>query len=458
MEKKDYGIEVRIFERKGDYQNFISEYGLHESQWEIIRGINKTEGHVRTYFETNYKTTRKVIEDLLIEGIIEKSYNNRIRKGNEDDSQMAKTLFDMKEKLTELSKRKTDIDKYDEQIRLINIFTDKMGEYKRIFEEKKKTENELMRCLRVCRMRLAGERAKTEELGNRKEELAAHINEIKRRTAIAEIETETVELEQLEKLIAETAAEKETLLSSYDRLKENLRYVKAASDYFDYVENKARYDELKELISNSTWNREDVLKELSELAAFKKTIVDRKTTELEARIDEIKTLTEKVCAERDEAADKKLNVYGEINKNQGQLKQLKNEIEELNKNTDELMLRCNLTSNAGIEDIISKAEDMLKSSDKALSGYTSHISEEENNISDLNREYLKTETEISFIKNDIATSPSSLILSITISFIEASSFKTSTVFNSLISTTVPSVIVIVLKLISSTPALSFATN
>lgn len=62
------------------------------------------------------------------------------------------------------------------------------------------------------------------------------------------------------------------------------------------------------------------------------------------------------------------------------------------------MLRCNLTSNAGIEDIISKAEDMLKSSDKALSGYTSHISEEENNISDLNREYLKTETEISFIK------------------------------------------------------------
>lgn len=247
-------------------------------------------------------------------------------------------------------------------------------------------------------MRLAGERAKIEELCNRKEELAAHINEIKRRTAIAEIETETVELEQLEKLIAETAAEKETLLSSYDRLKENLRYVKAASDYFDYVENKARYDELKELISNSTWNREDVLKELSELAAFKKTIVDRKTTELEARIDEIKTLTEKVCTERDEAADKKLNVYGEINKNQGQLKQLKNEIEELNKNTDELMLRCNLTSNAGIEDIISKAEDMLKSSDKALSGYTSHISEEENNISDLNREYLKTETEISFIK------------------------------------------------------------
>ena len=61
---KDMSLEVRLFERKGEYQRFISEYGLHESHWEIIRGINKTEGHVRTYFETNYKTTRKVVEDL----------------------------------------------------------------------------------------------------------------------------------------------------------------------------------------------------------------------------------------------------------------------------------------------------------------------------------------------------------------------------------------------------------
>ena len=72
LEKKDFHVEVKIFDRKGDYQRFISQYGLFESEWEIIRGINKTEGHVRTYFETNYRTTRKVVEDLLIEEIIEK--------------------------------------------------------------------------------------------------------------------------------------------------------------------------------------------------------------------------------------------------------------------------------------------------------------------------------------------------------------------------------------------------
>ena len=61
LEKKDFSLEVKIFDRKGDYQRFISEYGIYESEWEIIRGINKTEGHVRTYFESNYKTTRKVV-------------------------------------------------------------------------------------------------------------------------------------------------------------------------------------------------------------------------------------------------------------------------------------------------------------------------------------------------------------------------------------------------------------
>ena len=58
LERGNYNLEVHIFDRKGDYQKFIAEYGIYESEWEIIRGINKTEGHVRAYFENNYKTTR----------------------------------------------------------------------------------------------------------------------------------------------------------------------------------------------------------------------------------------------------------------------------------------------------------------------------------------------------------------------------------------------------------------
>ena len=48
LEKKDFGVKVRLFERKGDYLSFINDYGIYESHWELVRGINKTEGHVRT--------------------------------------------------------------------------------------------------------------------------------------------------------------------------------------------------------------------------------------------------------------------------------------------------------------------------------------------------------------------------------------------------------------------------
>ena len=119
-------LEVRLFERKGEYQRFISEYGLHESHWEIIRGINKTEGHVRTYFETNYKTTRKVVEDLLIEEIIEKAFLTRTGRDG-DESTMAETLLDIKDKLNVLAQKKRDIANFDQQIELINVLQAKVN-------------------------------------------------------------------------------------------------------------------------------------------------------------------------------------------------------------------------------------------------------------------------------------------------------------------------------------------
>ena len=145
-EKSDYNIKVYIFDRKGDYQSFISRYGIYESAWEIVRGINKTEGHVRTYFETNYRTSRKVVEDLLIEEIIQKSYNNRLSVDN-DDSMMAKTLLDIKDKLIELSKKNSQINDYDNQIEALTYFKDYIATYKEFYSNKRDIENRLANML-----------------------------------------------------------------------------------------------------------------------------------------------------------------------------------------------------------------------------------------------------------------------------------------------------------------------
>ena len=135
LSKRNLNIKVYVFERKGEYQRFISRYGLFESQWEIIRGINKTEGHVRTYFETQYKTTRKVVEDLLIEEIIEKAFLVKTEQ-NDVNEDMARTLLDIKDKLVELSKKKREISNFDKETELMHLLEGRVSSFLSLYEEK----------------------------------------------------------------------------------------------------------------------------------------------------------------------------------------------------------------------------------------------------------------------------------------------------------------------------------
>ena len=73
---------------------------------------------MRTYFESHYRTTRKVVEDLLIEEIIQKAFMARTseRAENGDSmSLMADTLYQIKDQLAELTRKKAEIGQYDRQ-------------------------------------------------------------------------------------------------------------------------------------------------------------------------------------------------------------------------------------------------------------------------------------------------------------------------------------------------------
>lgn len=376
LEKRDFGVEVKIFDRKGDYQNFISNYGLYESQWEIVRGINRTEGHVRTYFESNYKTTRKVIEDLLIEEIIEKSYNNRIRRGEEDDSQMAKTLLDIKDKLIELAKRREDINVYDEQIALLNDFADRLESFKNIFSDKHTAEEKLITCLLMCRKKLAGEKIKSEEIETKKNELEQKAEELKRLLSVAEIETEMSELEKVDALIEETKGKKDILLHKKNDISEELRYKEAAGDYFDYIRNREKYDELKELINNSSADKAEVLKELKKLAVTKYNFITVRNEKTIREYEESNERAVKLKTELEAASADKMNIYGLMNKTQGLVEELKKETESISSGLDELM------SETGIIAAVNAAA--------GLAEITEEISTAKSNISNLEK-LLETE-------------------------------------------------------------------
>ena len=337
LEKRDSGLEIRIFDRKGDYQNFIGEYGLYESQWEIVRGINRTEGHVRTYFESNYKTTRRIIEDLLIEEIIEKSYNNRIRRGESDDEEMAQTLLDIKDKLIELARRREEIHNYDTQTELLTGFGGGLEELRALYSDKRKAENRLIDCLIACKSMLTAKKSEAQALAAEGEKLDADYREAAKTAALAELETEFARLDGVMELIAEASASHDALEATKKELSERLALSEAAADYADYVEYKHKYDEIKEILNSGNIGKKELLDELSALAAAKLEYVEKESAGLEEEARLAKETADAAKAESERAKEEEQALFAEINSCKGMEKELSDRKEKADAELELLM-------------------------------------------------------------------------------------------------------------------------
>ncbi len=245
---KDMGLEVRVFERKGEYQRFISQYGLHESHWEIIRGINKTEGHVRTYFETNYKTTRKVVEDLLIEEIIEKAFMTKTGRNGEDDT-MAETLLDIKDKLNVLAQKKRDIANYDHQIELINVLESKVNSCIGLYEEYDRIATDLADVYVTGKTYQEQGSHHMEELLADKNSKYANKEKQKHRLENLKITRDNYKLSELNAAISETNRRIEENEQRMKALQYQISYKESINDYLSYLSDKKQYEENKLIVS-----------------------------------------------------------------------------------------------------------------------------------------------------------------------------------------------------------------
>ncbi len=257
---RDMSLKVMVFDRKGEYQRYISGYGIHESQWEIIRGINKTEGHVRTYFENNYKTTRKVVEDLLIEEIIEKAY--AVKTNLEDDraSSMAKMLMDIKEQLTELSKKKRDIAAYGHQIELIALLKDKVASFIDYYQEQSKLAKSIADIYVTGEDFVKRNEEKLNELIAGKENAEHQRNTQQKRIECLKVARDKRSLssldeeqKDLEKKISDTNVRLKELL-------EDKNYKEATNEYLDYMEERKKYNMqdavIKNMLAESSFDEE----------------------------------------------------------------------------------------------------------------------------------------------------------------------------------------------------------
>lgn len=277
--RRDLKLEVHVFERKGEYQRFISGYGLYESHWEIIRGINKTEGHVRTYFETNYKTARKVVEDLLIEEIIEKAYLVKIDKNDSSDD-MAHTLLEIKDKLVELSRKKREIADYDRQTELLHVLEARVSAFLDLYE------NQAKQCSNIADVCVTGatvakdREEKMQELEQRKAEQLAQMNGQRLTQESLKIKRDKCKLEVLMEEIQDLQAEITKGETAIVTCQEELNRKESMNDYLDYWKDKGVKEENEAVIEASLHQNEDQLGELRNLAKLKKQRDDQALAEI----------------------------------------------------------------------------------------------------------------------------------------------------------------------------------
>lgn len=305
LEHHNQELIVKVFDKKGEYQRFISGFGLHESQWEIIRGINKTEGHVRTYFETNYKTTRKVVEDLLIEEIIEKAFLVKTERDSDGNESMARLLMDIKDQLAVLAGKKKDIAGFDHQMELLGLLSDRITSFLDIYQEKDQAAKNLAD-IYVTAEEFAGNDEKTAEVlqAERDEKKALRDAEKKRIECLKTVRDKR-ELERMQEELEGYLTSAQSLKENAERIKAELALKESMGEYIDYLAEKKKADgleyiaedvdrsEAEELLYTCVYNLKRIMQEKE--AFYTKRILA--LTEEAASSEEQKEMQKRLLAE-----------------------------------------------------------------------------------------------------------------------------------------------------------------
>lgn len=285
LARKNYNLKVFVFERKGEYQRFISQYGLFESQWEIIRGINKTEGHVRTYFETHYKTTRKVVEDLLIEEIIEKAFLVKTER-NDVNEDMARTLLDIKDKLVELSKKKSEIANYDKETELMHLLEGRVSSFLKLYEEKDSVSKTLADIFVTGQ---AWTKQGEEQIAKMEEEKLAK----EQRYQLEQRRLESLKVLKDQYQLEDVKTQMDTLRNHVAKVSEELELAKqeldlkeSVNDYIRYLKDKATMEENQAVIDASMHSESDQMEKLHQYAFLKKQMDDKSLIDIRQQLSQ----------------------------------------------------------------------------------------------------------------------------------------------------------------------------
>ncbi len=392
LARSTFVVKTHVFERKGEYQQFISRYGLYESEWEIIRGINRTEGHVRAYFENNYKTTRKVVEDLLIEEIIQKAFMMQTADANEagadagSASTMAENLYMIRDELSRLMQKKQTLDQYDRQKEALEIIRDRTQQMDAYYRAAADFSAGFSRIHRTAGV-LSRKRTLSLSIAQKEQEAAADkIEDLTRKLETVRLQTENDRLEAMRGKIRDMEEGCMQIRQQVQRLGDELRLRESMNDHLDCLEAEKQRMAVLETLRFSEKDREDMLAETARYAREWERRCQTRAGELDAKISETESEIAKTREEiaqlenTEREADRSLAVAGHrIAQQEASRKQAQQQFETLKADAGILLIEqvhAKIREQAEQLAAAEKEKGMLEAADAELAQRLDAIAEE----------------------------------------------------------------------------------
>lgn len=137
-EKAKAGYDIWIAETRQQYLERLKDYYLIESEWELIKHINRQESYLKTHFHS-FRDSRAFVDDLLIK-MIDRCLQDRRRLkfhgGDEDpvEKALADSLYQSQEDLRKLQEEQARLHEYEHLLNEISILQTANGHLLRSYQ------------------------------------------------------------------------------------------------------------------------------------------------------------------------------------------------------------------------------------------------------------------------------------------------------------------------------------
>ncbi len=402
LKEKSVEYDIRITEKKKEYQEWLKLYSLLESEWNLIREINKGENHLKPHF-ANYKTSRNLIDGLLIKTIEEcLKDRERLNYGEKVDesSTIADALYKSQEALKKLQEEQDTLINFEKLLSEVGNLSKANGHLIDAFESYRDGKNHAASQFNAYEASIQKNEKEIQEIINRLNDADLFHKNVSRSIEKIFLDIANVHVNQAKKLKDQYDRELAPLEIEINEQNHFLKFSKAVNKYLLLKGKEAIIYENEKILVNKKESRRDLFDKLNPLG---KSLFDRVSYEI-TQLKDRKISDEKSMKDVEAKISSKLKEIGgkqkQISLNKTSIDKLNGQISKIIGEHDELSNQNKtypqISASLFIEDKIESLTKYLIQLANEKQKLSDAIDELKDQISQKNLEENELKTRISF--------------------------------------------------------------